>query len=87
MSTFRVPVESITVEPHPNADALEVATIQGYQSLVRKGAFKTGDLVAYIPEGIVVRPVDERTHPAVGRVIFKSVSADYLLRKNGTEYQ
>jgi RNA ligase (TIGR02306 family) len=54
VSTFRVPVESITVEPHPNADALEIATIQGYQSLVRKGAFKSGDLVAYIPEASIL---------------------------------
>lgn len=37
-------------------------------------------------EGIVIRPVLERRHDALGRVQLKSVSDDYLLRKGGTEY-
>ena len=41
----------------------------------------------HIREGIVIKPTTERTHPELGRVILKSVSAEYLLRKNGTEYQ
>jgi len=40
----------------------------------------------HIREGIVIRPVVERYHNELGRVILKSVSEDYLLRKNGTEY-
>ena len=36
-------------------------------------------------EGCVVRPKEERGHPAIGRVILKSISEKYLLRKNGTE--
>lgn len=40
----------------------------------------------HIREGVVVRPAIERRHPALGRVQLKSVSADYLLRKGGTEY-
>jgi len=40
----------------------------------------------HIREGIVIRPVIERRANNLGRVQLKSVSADYLLRKNGTEY-
>jgi RNA ligase (TIGR02306 family) len=36
-------------------------------------------------EGVVVKPVKERVSPRLGRVILKSVSADYLARKGGTE--
>jgi len=54
MSTFRVPVEVVTIEPHPNADALEIANIQGFQAIVRKGQFQTGQLIAYIPEAAIV---------------------------------
>lgn len=38
-----------------------------------------------IREGCVVRPVVERRDELIGRVQLKSVSADYLLRKNGME--
>jgi RNA ligase (TIGR02306 family) len=40
----------------------------------------------HIREGIVITPTKERRDPAIGRVILKSVSEDYLLRKNATEY-
>lgn len=36
----------------------------------------------HIREGIVVKPVPERTHPHCGRVAQKYVSEDYLLRKD-----
>jgi len=54
MSDFAVKVERITIEPHSNADALELAGVGDYRSIVRKGQFKTGDLVAYIPEAALV---------------------------------
>ena len=54
MAAFTVQVVSVTIEPHDNADALEVARIGGYFSVVGKGAFRTGDLVAYIPEQSIV---------------------------------
>ena len=41
-------------------------------------------------EGVVIRPAVERYSPLLpgsGRVIFKSISADYLDRKNATDYQ
>jgi len=36
-------------------------------------------------EGVVITPVKERTDPSIGRVILKSISVDYLSRKNGTD--
>ncbi|MEZ4451186.1 MAG: RNA ligase (ATP) [Nannocystaceae bacterium] len=54
MSTFAVVVVSAQIEPHENADALEIARVGDYRSVVRKGQFKSGDLVAYIPEQAVV---------------------------------
>ena len=50
MSEFKVLVKRARITPHHNADALEVARIGDYRSIVQKGIFKTGDLVAYIPE-------------------------------------
>jgi len=40
----------------------------------------------HIREGCVVKPVIERLTRRGERVIYKSVSPDYLLRKNGTEF-
>lgn len=40
----------------------------------------------HIREGVVVTPLIERYDLALGRVILKSVSEAYLLRKNATEY-
>ena len=54
MSTFIVPVVRVVIEPHGNADALEVARVGDYRSVVRKDQFRTGDLVAYIPEQAIV---------------------------------
>jgi RNA ligase (TIGR02306 family) len=55
MSAFKVPIKQIrAIEPHPNADALEIAVIDGYRSVVKKGQFRAGDMVAYLPEGSVL---------------------------------
>ena len=40
----------------------------------------------HLREGVVVRPLDERRDDELGRVQLKSVSAAYLTRKGGTEY-
>lgn len=39
----------------------------------------------HIREGVVVKPIVERTDPTLGRVILKFINDDYLLRKKGTE--
>lgn len=54
MSTLQVLVSKVKIEEHPNADALELAIFDGYKSAVRKGIYKTGDLVVYIPEASIV---------------------------------
>lgn len=54
MSTFKVEVLPIQVSEHPNADALEIAQILGYNCVIRKGSFVSGDLVVYIPEDAIV---------------------------------
>lgn len=55
MSTFAVPIKRINaIEPHPNADAIELAVIDGYRSIVKKGEFEVGSLIAYIPEDAVL---------------------------------
>lgn len=50
MSTFTVQIVPVAIEPHDNADALEIARVGDYRSVVRKGEFESGQLVAYIPE-------------------------------------
>lgn len=54
MASKGAEVYKVTIEEHPNADRLELAVIGGYRSLVGKGQFSTGDLVAYIPDGYIV---------------------------------
>jgi RNA ligase (TIGR02306 family) len=54
MATQEVKIYKVTIEPHPNADSIELAKIGEYRSIVRKGDFKTGDLVVYIPEQSLV---------------------------------
>lgn len=55
MSTFSVPIKRIrAIEPHPNADAIELAVVDGYRSIVKKGEFAAGDLIAYLPESAIL---------------------------------
>lgn len=54
MSQFEVRIVRAEIIPHPNADAIEICLVGDYQSIVKKGQHKTGDLVAYIPEQAIV---------------------------------
>lgn len=56
MAAFECTVNSVTIEQHPNPEvtAIELARIGGYISIVKKGQFKTGDKVVYIPEQAVL---------------------------------
>lgn len=54
-SSHRVPIVRINeIFPHPNADRLEIVKIGGYQCVVGKGQFKSGELAVYVqPDSIV----------------------------------
>jgi len=54
MSSFKVPVVQLKIEPHYGADNLEIAKVGGFSSVVLKGQFKTGDYAVYIPEDSVL---------------------------------
>src|SRR5208282_2090591 len=55
MSTLVVEVCRIEkILPHPNADALELAHLKGWQCVVPKGKYIANDLVTYIPVDAVV---------------------------------
>lgn len=55
LSTHRVEVVRLgPVAPHPNADALGLVNVFGYQCVVRLGEWAEGDLAAYIvPDSLV----------------------------------
>ena len=54
MSEFRCDVVRVEVVAHPGADRLEVARVGGFECVVPKGQFGSGDLAVYLPEGSVV---------------------------------
>lgn len=54
---FLATVKKIYIKPHTNADTLELGNIgseDGFQVVVKKDLFKSGDLVVYIGENAVV---------------------------------
>lgn len=54
MASLKCEVVKVEIHEHPDADAIEIAQVRGYQSIVKKGQFKDGDLAVYIPEQSVV---------------------------------
>ena len=54
MAAFEVIVYPARIEPHPDANAIEICRIGDYQSVVAMGQLKDGDLVAYIPEASIL---------------------------------
>lgn len=49
-SEFKVPYTTILdIQPHFNAEKLEVATIYGFQVIVQKDRYKIGDKIIFIP--------------------------------------
>lgn len=55
MSSFSVPVVCIrAIEPIPGADAIELAVVGDYRSVVRKGQYAPGDRAIYLPESAVL---------------------------------
>lgn len=54
MSNHKVEIVRVRPEKHPNADALEIIKVYGYDCVSQIGQFKDGDLAAYIPPDSVV---------------------------------
>lgn len=55
MSTLIVPVAQIeNIKPHPNAVALTIAEVLGWQVVIKLDQFKVGDLVVYFPPDTVL---------------------------------
>lgn len=94
-STYKVPLTNIlAINPHPNADRLEVATVYGFQVIVRKDQYKVGDSVIYIPIDSVIPqwleqqlfPEDAKIKPDKGRIkqirIRKLASQGMLVHPN-----
>jgi len=55
MSTFEVKVRKIdNIEPHSNADRLELVSIGGYRAVVQKGIHGVEDLIVYLPTDSVI---------------------------------
>ena len=76
------------LEPIPNADAIEKATVLGWELVVKKGEFRIGDLCVYceidsiLPEKPEEEIVDCDLHCNLvrNRVSFKSVNPEFLLK-------
>jgi RNA ligase (TIGR02306 family) len=70
MSTLKVEVVKILkIEDHPNADRLDIATIKGWQCIVRKGDYKEGDKVVYFPIDSILPPrLEERLFPPESKI-------------------
>lgn len=58
-------------------DRNEILTLRDGQDTIRS---------IHVREGVVIKSFLEANHPRHGRKIAKWISPDYLLRKNGTEY-
>ncbi|NJO48208.1 MAG: RNA ligase (ATP) [Leptolyngbyaceae cyanobacterium RM2_2_4] len=69
-STYKVPFTSILdVQPHNNAERLEVATVYGFQVIVSKGRYKVGDKAVYIPiDSILPETLESKLFPADSKI-------------------
>lgn len=72
MSEFKTCFTKIlNIEPHPDKEttALEIATVYGFQIVVRKDSMKIGDTVFYIPiDAILNTEIEELIFPKTSKV-------------------
>ncbi len=69
-STYKVPLTKIvSIENHPNADRLEIATVYGFQVITKKDQYKVGDSVIYVPiDSILPQNLEDFLFPADAKV-------------------
>lgn len=75
MSTLCVKVvmiEGDNIKSHPNADALDIVTVDGWECVVRKGMFSHGDFAVYIPiDSVLSAEVEQRIFPPESKITLK----------------
>lgn len=55
MSSLIVEVCEIKdIQPHPNADRLDIATVKGWNCIIQKGSYEIGDWVVFFPPDCVL---------------------------------
>ena len=75
----------VDLQPIPKADRIEVATIQGWQCVVKKGEFQVGDLCVYfeidslLPEKPVFEFMRDRKFRVRTIKLMKCVSMGLIL--------
>lgn len=69
-TTYKVPYTSILdIQPHNNAERLEVATVYGFQVIVSKGRYKVGDKAVYIPiDSILPQNLEDIIFPPESKI-------------------
>jgi len=67
---FKVPLTKILeINPHNNAEKLEVAVVYGFQIVVRKSQYKVGDSVILIPiDSVLPKWLEDRIFPPESKV-------------------
>lgn len=62
---YKVPLTNILeITPHSNAERLELATVYGFQVIVKKGQYKKGDVVVYVPiDSILPQWLEDKLFP------------------------
>ena len=67
---YKVPLTTILeINPHNNAERLEVATVYGFQVIVKKDTYKVGDRVIYVPiDSLLPQWLEDRLFPADAKI-------------------
>lgn len=68
--TYKVPYTTVLdVQPHSNADRLEIITVYGFQVIAQKGRYKPGDRVVYIPiDSILPDKLEAKLFPPESKI-------------------
>lgn len=77
----------IAIAPALYRGPFSLDAVDAFTNRWQDGKSQVGTNPDQLREGIVIRPVKERTHPEIGRVILKSIADSYLTRGKGTENQ
>lgn len=70
MSEFKVCLTTIVdVRPHDNADRLEIASVYGFQVVIKKDSYKVGDKCFYIPiDSVIPQDLEDYLFPEDSKI-------------------